>query len=78
MNSGAGGVSGIFLHDRYARDPPAALRGWWSNKQETRFDMADKVDLAIGADSFRLSNPSVWHAAINMASLEVRFFLNFS
>ncbi len=71
LNSGAGGIAGMFLHDRYAHNPPAHLCGWWSNKQETRFKMAEKVDLAIGADSFRLSNPAPWLACLNMAGLEV-------
>ena len=33
--------------------------------------MADKVDLAKGADSFRLCNPPPFLAALNYASLEV-------
>ena len=37
LNSGAGGISGIFLHDRHADDPPKHLLGWWSNKKETRW-----------------------------------------
>lgn len=71
LNSGAGGISGIFLHDRHADDPPKHLLGWWSNNKETRFKMADKVDLAKGADSFRLCNPPPFLAALNMASLEI-------
>ena len=35
--------------------------------------MADKVDLAKGADSFRLCNPPPFLAALNMASLEVGY-----
>ena len=38
-----------------------------------RFKMADKVDLAKGADSFRLCNPPPFLAALNMASLEVGY-----
>lgn len=36
-----------------------------------RFLMAEKLDAAEGADSFRLSNPSVWHQTMHLASLEV-------
>ncbi len=71
LNSGAGGVAGLFLHNRYALDPPKHLHGWWGNKYDTRFDMAEKIDLDVGADSFRLTNPSPWHACLQMASLEV-------
>ena len=71
LNSGAGGIAGAFLHDRYANDPPRHLAGWWSNAQESRFKMAAKVDYARGADSFRLCNPPPWLACLNYASLEV-------
>jgi len=33
--------------------------------------MAEKLDPAIGADSFCLSNPSVWHQTMHLASLEI-------
>ena len=72
LNSGAGGIAGAFLHDRYANDPPRHLAGCWSNAQESRFKMAAKVDYARGADSFRLCNPPPWLACLNYASLEVR------
>jgi kynureninase len=71
LNSGAGGIGGIYLHHRYADDPPAHFHGWFSNSTDTKFNMAEKVDLAKGADSFRLCNPPPWLAALNMASLEV-------
>jgi len=71
LNSGAGGVGGAFLHDRYAKCPPPHLTGWWGNKDSNRFDMADKIDLAVGCDSFRLANPPPWTACLNYASLEI-------
>ncbi len=40
--------------------------------KKPRFQMAEKVDLAEGAEGYRLANPSPWHAALNMASLEVK------
>ncbi|XP_071453284.1 kynureninase-like, partial [Hetaerina americana] len=72
LNSGAGGVAGIFVHSRHFKgDGRKALHGWWSNKPETRFKMAFKLDPAVGASSFKLSNPSPWHTALNLASLEI-------
>lgn len=76
LNSGAGGIAGAFLHDRYAQNPPEHLLGWWSNKQETRFQMAPECDLAVGADSFRLCNPPPWLACLNYASLLVTWKKN--
>ena len=39
LNSGAGGIAGLYVHDRYISGPekmPNHLAGWWSNKEETR------------------------------------------
>lgn len=71
LNSGAGGVGGAFVHRRHHSSLPSHLEGWWSNKQQTRFEMREKVDLATGADAFRLCNPPPWLTAINFASLEI-------
>ncbi len=71
VNSGPGGIAGLFLHDRFADDPPKHMLGWWSNAQHSRFKMAEEVELARGADSFRLCNPPPLLAAANYASLEV-------
>ena len=71
LNSGAGGIGGAFVHERHHGDMPPHLEGWWSNAQDTRFEMRDKVDPAIGADAFRLCNPPPWLAALNFASLEI-------
>ena len=71
LNSGAGGVGGAFVHRRHHSCLPSHLEGWWSNNQHTRFEMREKVDLAPGADAFRLCNPPPWLTAINFASLEI-------
>ncbi|XP_046384253.1 kynureninase-like isoform X1 [Ischnura elegans] len=72
LNSGAGGVGGIFVHSRHLKgEGRKALRGWWSNKPETRFKMSFKLEPASGASSFKVSNPSPWHTALNLASLEI-------
>jgi kynureninase len=71
MNSGPGGLAGIFLHDKYSENPPAHLAGWWSNCESTRFQMNPDLDMAKGADSFRLCNPPPFLAVLNYASLEV-------
>jgi kynureninase len=71
LNSGAGGIGGAFVHSRHHESMPSHLEGWWSNKQETRFEMREQVDAAAGAESFRLCNPPPWLAALNLASLEI-------
>ena len=71
LNSGAGGMGGAFVHRRHHDCLPPHLEGWWSNSQQTRFEMRERVDLARGAEAFRLCNPPPWLAAINLASLQV-------
>lgn len=71
LNSGAGGIGGAFVHEKHHKSMPKHLEGWWSNAQETRFEMRDKVDSAVGAEAFRLCNPPPWLAALNFASLEI-------
>ena len=71
LNSGAGGIGGAFVHLRHHPCLPPHLEGWWSNKQQTRFEMRERVDPARGAEAFRLCNPPPWLAAINLASLEI-------
>ena len=71
LNSGAGGIAGAFVHKKHHGNLPPHLQGWWSNSQETRFEMRDRVDPATGAESFRLCNPPPWLAALNLASLEI-------
>ena len=71
LNSGAGGIAGAFVHSKHHHNLPPHLEGWWSNSQETRFEMRDRVDPASGAEAFRLCNPPPWLAAPNLASLEI-------
>merc|ERR1712142_1455758 len=71
LNSGAGGVGGVFFHKKHHEAPPVHLQGWWGNKQETRFEMRDYIDPSIGAETFRLSNPPPWLASLHLASLTI-------
>ena len=46
-------------------------RGWWGNSNKTKFMMKEDFDPAMGADCFKLSNPSPVLNAMLMSSLEV-------
>jgi len=70
LNSGAGGIGGAFVHRKHHAARPA-LSGWWSNNEETRFDMKHNVELASGADAYRLCNPPPSLVALHKAGLEV-------
>lgn len=71
LNAGAGGIAGAFVHQRHHIDRQPKLVGWWSNRQETRFEMKHHVDLAAGADAYRLSNPPPTLIALHKAGLEI-------
>lgn len=71
LNSGPGGIGGIFVHERHANNPPRLL-GWWGNDQKTRFDMNnEQFDLLYGALGYQISNPSVFSLVSLMGSLEI-------
>ncbi|MBX3289529.1 MAG: kynureninase [Acidobacteria bacterium] len=72
LNSGPGGIAGIFVHERHARsfDLPR-FAGWWGHDKKTRFLMGpDFVPLA-GAEGWQLSNPPIFQLAALRASLEI-------
>lgn len=69
LNSGPGGISGIFLHENHFS--VKKLNGWFSNKEETRFLMRPDLDEIVGADSFRHSNPCVLAVASLLGSLTI-------
>ena len=72
LNSGPGAVAGAFVHSRHLADRSLPkLAGWWSSKEETRFQMGPTVDPVDTADSWQLSNPPILALAPVLASLEI-------
>ncbi len=72
LNSGPGGIGGIFVHERHAEafDLPR-FAGWWGHDKETRFLMGDKFIPIKGAEGWQLSNPPIFQMASLRASLEI-------
>ncbi|OQV25167.1 Kynureninase [Hypsibius exemplaris] len=85
LNSGAGGIGGLFFHKRWHDDellesgdqPLVRLEGWWGHRFETRFKMTNKRDLIPGAGGFKLSNAPPLLVAPLMASLEIYDSISF-
>lgn len=71
LNSGPGGIGGIFVHSDHSPKDRFRLAGWWGNNEKTRFQMLDKFDPINGALGYRLSNPSVLNVVCVKASLEI-------
>jgi kynureninase len=72
LNSGAGGIGGIFLHEKHFDLAKfKRLEGWWSHRFDTRFEMSNKMESAKGALAYGLSNTSILLTSCLKASLDV-------
>ncbi|KAF4698247.1 hypothetical protein FOZ63_001197, partial [Perkinsus olseni] len=76
LNSGAGGIGGLFLHQRHHHrnsgpDQQPYLKGWWGHLESTRFEMTNEWEPEVGAAAMRLSNVPMLAGAAMMGSLEV-------
>ena len=70
MNSSPGGISGVFIHEKYFNNPELnRFAGWWGYKQETRFKMAKGFVPEKGAEGWQLSCSPVMLMAIHKSAL---------
>lgn len=72
LNSGPGGVGGVFVHREHVADQSLPkLLGWWGTRSETRFEMATVFEPIPTVESWQLSCPPIWAMATLRASLEI-------
>jgi kynureninase len=72
LNSGPGGVAGIFVHERHGNDPSLPrFAGWWGTNEKTRFAMERNFVPAPGAAGWQLSNAPVLPMAAHRAALDI-------
>lgn len=72
LNSGPGGISGIFVHERHGLNTSLPrLSGWWGHNKKTRFEMGPDFDPIPGAEGYQLSNPPIFQLAALRASLDL-------
>ncbi len=71
LNSGPGGVAGIFVHENHHIENLPRFEGWWGHNKATRFQMPPKFDPIASAEAWQLSNAPVFAMAPLRASLDL-------
>ena len=74
LNSGPGGVSGVFVHEKHGlntQNPLPRFAGWWGNDEKQRFTMPPNFEPQAGAAGWQLSNAPVLPMAAHRAALEI-------
>jgi kynureninase len=72
LNSGPGGTSGVFVHERFAQRPDLLrLAGWWGHDPSDRFQMKKGFRPMAGAAGWQLSNAQIFPMAIHRVSLDI-------
>jgi kynureninase len=72
INSSAGNVAGLFVHERHGNNTSInRFGGWWGHNKERRFLMENSFDPMQGAEGWQLSNAPVMGMAILKASLDI-------
>ena len=72
LNSGPGGVAGVFIHEKHARNTSLPrLAGWWGYEKDTRFQMKPGFQPIASAEGWQVSNAPVLSMAAHKASLDI-------
>ena len=71
LNSGPGGVAGLFVHKKHHATNLPRLAGWWGYDQPTRFEMTKGFVPMNGADGWQISTPNVLSLAVQRGALAV-------
>jgi kynureninase len=72
LNSGPGGVGGIFIHEKhFTNNELPRFAGWWGYTKETRFKMEKGFQPIPTAEGWQLSNAPVLSMAAHKASLDL-------
>ena len=72
LNSGPGGVAGIYINEKHGRDiNMPRFAGWWGTNKADRFKMEPIFDPIPSAEGWQLSNAPIFLMAAHKASLDI-------
>lgn len=72
MNSGPGGISGIFVHEKHFDNAQLnRFAGWWGYHNDTRFKMAPGFKPEHGAEGWQVSTSPILLMAAHKAALDI-------
>lgn len=71
LNSGPGGIAGVFIHEKHKNANLPRFAGWLGHEEKVRFQMKKGFKAMEGADGWQLSNVPVLAGAAHLASLKI-------
>ena len=72
LNSGPGGVAGVYIHEKHATNTDLQrFAGWWGYEKETRFKMDRGFKAIPTAEGWQLSNAPILSMAAHKAALDI-------
>lgn len=72
LNSGPGGVSGVYINKKHFDDfSIPRFEGWWGHKEIDRFEMKRNFTPSLGAEAWQLSNAPILSMAAHASSLAI-------
>ncbi len=71
LNSGPGGIGGIFVHEKHHQKNLKKLSGWWGYKSDERFKMKKDFVAEPGAEGWMVSTHQIIPMAMHHAALSI-------
>ncbi|MBU0695948.1 MAG: kynureninase [Bacteroidetes bacterium] len=71
LNSGPGGIAGIFVHEKHFNSDLPRLAGWWGYQLNKRFKMEKGFVPETGAEGWQVSTSPILLMATHKAALKV-------
>lgn len=72
LNSGPGGVSGAFVHERHCNNTDLPrFAGWWGHDKDSRFLMEKGFQPMKSAEAWQMSNAPILTMAAHKASIDI-------